>query len=82
MLRSEARKYARCADQHRGVSIMTAGMHSIGSLGGPRLTAAFVDWQCIHISAQRNGARAGAGNVRKNACSACKSCNVGNAGVG
>ena len=82
MLRSEARKYARCADQHRGVSIMTAGMHSIGSLGGPRLTAAFVDWQCIHVSAQRDGARAGAGNVRKNACSARKSCNVGNAGVG
>ena len=50
-------KIARCAQQHCGVAVMTAGMHPAGDGRFVRNVADFLQRQRVHVGAQTDHAR-------------------------
>ncbi len=49
------------AQKHRGVSVVAAGVHLAGNLGGVLEAVGLLQRQAVHIAAQADGALAGAG---------------------
>src|ERR1700755_2537575 len=45
-------KITRRAEQHRGVSVVTTGMHFAGRPGGISEIGLFLDWKRVHVGAK------------------------------
>jgi hypothetical protein len=49
----QAAEHFRCAHQHCGVGIVTAGVHHAGFAGAKGFPALFLQWQSVNIRPQR-----------------------------